>query len=517
MARRRRLRWIVVVFAMFAAGIVSNACGHRHNGNGPDGGPYVPDGGTCPTYQINCNNTCTNTSDPMNCGACGHTCPTGMVCSAGGCAANCLVGLDKCNGTCVDFQSDNNNCHACGNACPSGQGCVAGACVPAQTFQPPPMCMNGGGSNIVGSGSNAQCAGGIGGTSFTWSVCACNNATASSEVYMDGWNSANGTYVMGMLGGGLGADNTINGDTLTIYGAMWASGSAGTAIMTQSASHIFDTLKSGASIDVSDLTVSHDAYVRGNIVGNMTVGGMLHQGAGVTVPPPCDCTNKIDVVGIVAAGKVTNDNAAIGLDSGFFTAPNRPARIDLPCGEYYLKGASLSGSTTIVAHGHTVIFIDGSLSASQFLSIDVADSTSTLDMFVSNTITSTGTIRIGNPNYPALTRVYLGTTGSFELSSEILISGNIWVGYGTVLWTSDLDMFGAVFSNDFQVQAPMRLHYDQAVVNAGSGCAPPIRCTSCSDCNNQACNSGTCGACTTDADCCAPLTCNMGKCEPFIP
>ncbi len=32
----------------------------------------------------------------------------------------------------------------------------------------------------------------------------------------------------------------------------------------------------------------------------------------------------------------------------------------------------------------------------------------------------------------------------------------------------------------------------------------------------QACVDGTCGDCRTDADCCAPLICNAGRCEPLL-
>lgn len=45
-----------------------------------------------------------------------------------------------------------------------------------------------------------------------------------------------------------------------------------------------------------------------------------------------------------------------------------------------------------------------------------------------------------------------------------------------------------------------------------SGCGG---CTSCRDCNNQACVNGACGACTTSADCCAPLQCFFGTCTLF--
>jgi hypothetical protein len=51
----------------------------------------------------------------------------------------------------------------------------------------------------------------------------------------------------------------------------------------------------------------------------------------------------------------------------------------------------------------------------------------------------------------------------------VLISGEVWVGYGKALWTSNSDMFGAIFANDFEVSAPMNLHYDIGVQHSGNG------------------------------------------------
>ncbi len=532
--RKRALASCVWVVAIALAIVL--ACGGHHGnngdgGNGGDGG-FVPDGATCPTYQINCNNMCTSTSDPHNCGACGVTCTGGQVCSAGGCAGSCLTGLDACGGTCVDLQSDDANCGTCGHMCGSGQGCVGGTCQTATVFPPPAMCAGGGPPPNVGSGSNSQtCAGGLGATSFTWSVCSCNNALMTDNALLDGWNSANGPYMPGQLGGGLGANKTITSDSvLDVWGAMWAAATTGTSINTQ-ASTVYDSVESGNDVSGATLDIKHDAYVAGNISG-ATIAGTLFQPTGkshggvtagaivnqpVTVPPPCDCTSKVPVAGIVAYGKTHNDNAMIGLDPAILTGTAHPARIDLPCGEYYLSGVDGAGDVAIVVHGKTVVFIDSSINSNGFLTFTIADSSSQLDVFVNGTMTSGGTIRLGDPNWPALTRIYLATANQFELSSAILVSGNIWVGNGKLLWTSDSDMFGSIFANDFEIQSRFNIHYDQSVVNQGSGCTPPTGCTTCKDCNNQACNNGTCGACQSNADCCSPLICQMGMCVPFIP
>jgi hypothetical protein len=49
---------------------------------------------------------------------------------------------------------------------------------------------------------------------------------------------------------------------------------------------------------------------------------------------------------------------------------------------------------------------------------------------------------------------------------------------------------------------------------AGDGGSTMPMCSSCLDCNGQACNGGTCGGCQSSADCCAPLICLNNQCTP---
>nr|MDQ3037149.1 FG-GAP-like repeat-containing protein [Myxococcota bacterium] len=60
-----------------------------------------------------------------DCGACGNTCPSGQVCSAGMCAASCRPGLSDCSGSCRDLANDPTSCGACGTTCPAGPGATA--------------------------------------------------------------------------------------------------------------------------------------------------------------------------------------------------------------------------------------------------------------------------------------------------------------------------------------------------------------------------------------------------------
>ncbi len=80
-------------------------------------------------------------TDPENCGGCGRPCCPGNACSSGRCFPGCASGMSACpacagapdcgacwGGTCVDTATDPANCGACAHACPTGQRCVNAVC-----------------------------------------------------------------------------------------------------------------------------------------------------------------------------------------------------------------------------------------------------------------------------------------------------------------------------------------------------------------------------------------------------
>ena len=118
------------------------ACGLRCNDTEAcAGGTCRP---ICPGGQVACAvpgsdggvTACVLTAtDLQNCGACGHACPAGQVCSNGMCGSTCAELFATCSNAsgpyCADLTRDPANCGRCGGACAPGQTCDGRRCITA--------------------------------------------------------------------------------------------------------------------------------------------------------------------------------------------------------------------------------------------------------------------------------------------------------------------------------------------------------------------------------------------------
>ncbi len=96
-----------------------------------------------------CSSGCSDTnSDPDNCGSCGKVCATDQTCAGGTCHSpvGCNGGpacppVDLCCATgCEDTSSDPNNCGGCGHVCAPGQSCVESVCQMGPNCHGEPAC-----------------------------------------------------------------------------------------------------------------------------------------------------------------------------------------------------------------------------------------------------------------------------------------------------------------------------------------------------------------------------------------
>jgi hypothetical protein len=257
----------------------------------------------------------------------------------------------------------------------------------------------------------------------------------------------------------------------------------------------------------------------------------------------------VPVAAMIAYAATHNNNGTMapsvlrGANVGTQLSGDR--RLDLPCGVYYLDYVNVNGNVTLAAHGNTALFISGAIVTAHDLDIFV-DPGASFDLFVGTDIQPQNTY-LGSPAYPSQLRIYVGascqtgavpcvdngsccsgkcTNGTcaasggtpmvFQASNSEQFNAEFYGPNGLFVNSAATEVYGSLVVGGFQSSASVKVHYDKGVAIESNSCGSSSgqSCSSCLDCGNQACNSGgTCGSCSSDSDCCAPLRCVNGTCE----
>ncbi|MCB9737448.1 MAG: hypothetical protein H6745_33125 [Deltaproteobacteria bacterium] len=411
-------------------------------------------------------------------------------------------------------------------------GCSPG-CGPGEV----PACAGVGAAALVlqSGGGGALCAGAEAQNAFRWGLCACEDAAFSNAVTVDAFDSRAGPFSAGGAGGGLGANGVVTTtNRVAVSGDLFCAGAAGLTA--------YNTLTVGGALALGGPLVAYqrgdvgaDALVWGDLTAynGFDVGGTLRQPAGATVtgalaagaraeapaPPqlPCRCETKalaLPTALAAAHAPPNNDNGAIGLAADALLDPPGAVALELPCGLFYLDGVRSGAPVTITATGRGALFIGGDVRTSGPLTI-ATSADGELDVYVAGTIEATGALALGAEAHPARLRVYVGGTEPVVVSNSARIAAFLQAGRAEVSLGNHADVFGGVVARRLVAPNVLTVHYDRAVLAAAAGCPDDAQiCASCADCEGQACVAGTCGPCGADADCCDPLRCRLGRCEP---
>lgn len=426
----------------------------------------------------------------------------------------------------------------------------------------PPILSNNDGKQI--------CAGALAATTFRFGLCTCQGYVSSGKLTTDGFDSTKGAYIPGQNDGSVGTNAALNmSSTFTIGGSLWVAGDGG--VTTSSNVSVGGDLKCGGEYVGQNLSIALDAAVDGKLLGkDVSITGTLLQPANaqllvsgtkaigaekkgpVAFEDPCDCRPEqlVDIAGFVAARADNNDNASLPLAKDATTNLSADKTIELPCGRYYLDRLTGSGRVTFHAKGRVALFIGQDVSTSEGFAI-TTEPGAEVDLFIGGNVVSAGPVNLGDPAHPAAVRVYVGGSGTIALAGGGVFTGNLYAPKAEIVLAADTEIFGSVFARRVATSGDVTLHYDTAILGVGKDCPPPGGgggagsngaggdgaggkgqagqgtggaagkpaeggCTSCRDCQNQACNAGVCGDCDDDGDCCAPLKCSGGICLPLI-
>ncbi len=382
-------------------------------------------------------------------------------------------------------------------------------------------------------GSTTKCPDQLAQNAFRYALCACIKYVSDHALVTDAFDGTMGAYDAGTAtaGGSVGVNGELHPTgPMTIGGSLWASS---TMDITTAAVDVLGELHAQGELHPSpSLVVSADAWMASGIQtsGDVTVTGTLHvpanepiQVAGMQnfgapdstyfqVLPPCDCSDFVDIAGVVRTYETQNDDQALKIDSTMLENVQSDLVLPLSCGRIFFTSIGGTASISLSVQGRVAIFVEGDLSTSDF-KIDVPTG-SELDLFVGGSVNVRGAFLVGDPSNPAKARTYVGGT-SVNLQSAATLAGNLYAPNATITLggTAPTTLFGSMFAQSVSSGSDLTIHYDEAILAPSPACAAPTTCSSCNDCNGQACNSGMCGQCTQSSDCCAPLVCNpQGMC-----
>jgi hypothetical protein len=432
-------------------------------------------------YTVLCDDVCVATqANPDHCGGCGTTCVDGEACFSGQCVTSCGAGLEMCGRQCVDFDTDSNNCGQCDSPCGDQRGCSLGECVESMAFERDDnLCLGGGPAIVIEDPTRGdRCSGQLRQELFSFAVCSCDRAVFGGDFHSDGFDSVVGPYAPDLLDGPIGMN-----DHLSVGGRASFDGSATVAGQFEAEEDLLvsgDLSVGGNLLVAGGATIDGDAVIGGEIsASTLSVGGRLEVAEGTDVDdfsfgqlvegdgvidPPCPCDSIPDVAAIVSARRDHNDNAEIGLDASLLaTHHDSIQHLALPCGHFFLNGSDIGTNLTIVVHGRTAIYINGTFTTSSDLRILPAPGAE-LDLFIDGQITAEGTLTLGSPNYPAATRIYIDDQVAFE--GDVQLNGYI-LGEDHITLEGNFEVFGGFFAgNLLSAEGNTTVHYDHQVREA---------------------------------------------------
>ncbi|HEY5923475.1 MAG TPA: hypothetical protein VIV11_17465 [Kofleriaceae bacterium] len=379
-------------------------------------------------------------------------------------------------------------------------GCASRDIVASSGDDAPAYCTGSGPAILVGDGITVGdgdgnpddvCTGTVAVRTFKRALCTCEDYTSSTSLVTDSFDGRVAPYSPGSAGtaGGVGIDGALSASAMVaVGGSLAVAGTAGASFLVD-ATIASDLDVNGALGTNVAITAGGDAHVAGDITlaslaiaGTLTVPstatltGTITAGTTVrgpvTVTPPCACApnDLVDIAGFVANHREDNNDASIGLSPTRLTDYSGDVTLDLPCGIYYVGPVRGGGALVLRITGRVALLVDGDLNLTFPLTIELATQDAELDLMIVGIISSNARITAGDPDHPSRTRIYVGGSGTIQLSGDALIAANIYAPSSAVALSAPSTIFGSLFVRRIDQAAPLTIHYDEDVLRADVGC-----------------------------------------------
>jgi hypothetical protein len=327
-----------------------------------------------------------------------------------------------------------------------------------------------------------ECAAAAAAKRLRYALCSCSPLILPRALFTQG-----GSDMGGPPPAAVGSDQQVQiSGPVQVAGVLEAAGSFGASFGRTAG--IAGSLRSGGTLSSNlFLAVDGDAFVNGDVLGRMEIGGVLHAPDSafispavvadggisherVAVNPPCDCGAAPDLAGAIATHSKLNDDAAIHLSPDAL-AGGQPI-LDLPCGAFFLSQIKTPPDVELElrVHGFTALFVAGDVHLSSGLRV-VLDAGAELDLVIGGDLFAP-TGMIGAPSAERF-RLWLGGK-TLALGHGAALSASIYAPIAVVQAEGDLNVVnGALFAAGISAIGDVGVHYDADLLAVGASCGAP--------------------------------------------
>jgi len=414
---------------------------------------------------------------------------------------------------------------------------------PMDSGLPPPMCEANGPTltirRVNGEMSEA-CAGQLAAHTFTHALCTCEDLfiPGVSTLSTDSFDSLSADKTVLSSGAAVGVAGGYPSAPSNIGGSLTVSGTGRLLQLTGNLDVRGDFKLASSARIWSRLSVKRDAWfvapvgywalvtIEGNLnlavpTGSLTgipdpiIGGSRIPST-FTVDDPCECGDRIDVAETERIGaEQRTDNAMVPIDRTTLTNVVGGMTVTLPCGRFRFDSIGGSGSLQLAITDRAAIFIDKDVTLSVLQLVIGPNPQAEVDVFIRGNL-SVGSVKLGDVNRPAATRIYVGGSNDIVLTSGE-IGANIYAPNANVNLAVPIGIAGSIYAKNLSLPSAGLVRYDRAILNAGNKCGQPATCDKNRSCNiSSVCVNGVCDRCKEDRDCTAPLVCTQGSCQPLL-
>jgi hypothetical protein len=340
-------------------------------------------------------------------------------------------------------------------------------------------------------GDKAPCAGALAAMALRYALCTCDALVLERGLFTEGGSGGPMRGPPMVPPAAVGTDDYFQvAGPSQVGGALTAAGGDGAGFTRTAA--VLGTLRSGGALRANQfLSTGGDAYVAGDLLGKIEIGGTLHvpEGANlapgvdaadvvdepVTIDAPCGCAAGplLDVTQLVENRAALNDDARIQLQPDAFSDGNGPESLDLPCGQYFLKSLTTPDGVELelLVHGRVALFVGGDVQLGNGLRVTL-DTGAELDLIVAGDFAvQSGTV---GAEASELVRLWLGSA-TIRLGSMAALSASVYAPSATLLGDGDLGMRGALLVGSLSVPGDVSIHYDADLLYDGLSCGAPAQ------------------------------------------